>query len=224
MRKRVASSVAIAGIIVLAIAAYRDCSSSVAPTVSRGVAQDKDLAVSVTGEEAVLRWLDEYPARDVDEGKYWFSLPPDPIDWYNKGSLIKDLGPILTDLLARRDPRVYLPQVAGVLGLYGDAGSVPALIDALESTDKNLRLSGGGALALLHDERAVGPICKLAKSDSDEYVRANMTGYLWNFQGSGARECLLSIATNANETEWVREIAKNGLERAQTVGSTVSGG
>ena len=91
--------------------------------------------------------------------------------WLRMGSRIPAVEQTLKRMLAHRDDRVLLAQVALASRWIAGRRSVPALILMLEWEDAEDRRQAAVLLGELGDAKAVGPICARLEQDPDWRVR-----------------------------------------------------
>jgi len=125
--------------------------------------------------DPVIAWLGQSSYFDKWGGWRWSRRAPaaQGKDWIVQGRAISGAAAKLETLLANRDSRVELPQVAFALGYLGRSESLPVLMAALDSPDFYVRMEAAASLGRLDDERAIGPLCHVLANDQDSNVRGN---------------------------------------------------
>jgi HEAT repeat protein len=107
------------------------------------------------------------------------------------------------------------------LGENGDAGCVPALIEALSDPDSHVRRVAAQALGKLGDERAVEPLAELVRDGTQPtHVRCAAVSALGRLNGPKATPVL--VRTAQEEQGWLRHSAELALARMEKSGSRLS--
>lgn len=105
----------------------------------------------------------------------------------------KSAIPYMIDSLANSDLRSGAASALTTMGGY----AVASLIDALDSSDKNIRIQASSILSQIKDRRAIEPLIYSLENDSEKDVRANAATALGNMRARGKNNRAIEALTSA---------------------------
>jgi ATP-dependent DNA helicase RecQ len=99
------------------------------------------------------------------------------------------------------------------LGETKEPNSVPILIQALKSSNGNIRRLAASALGKIRDKRGAEPLLNLLKCENKAQVRQYAVKALGEIGDACAKELLQEISADENEVYYTRNSAKTALEK-----------
>lgn len=106
----------------------------------------------------------------------------------------------IPDLIGKLDDEELQSGAAAALTTMGGE-AVPALIDLLDSSDKDLRIQASSILSSIGDLRAVTPLISSLKNDSAKDVRSNAATALGNMKARGENNQAVEALTDALDAD-----------------------
>lgn len=166
-----------------------------------------------TREHTVIEWLNSIAFAEADSSSHTADVVQrDYKAWLNAGRQIEGAEEILKELLATRDRRVDLAQVAYALGWLGGEKSGSTLTDALSDADSRIRIEAAASVGRIKFASAVKPLCTALSEDRDSNVRANAAWALGEIGGPVAHDCLARAVSDPDP--FVRDMVKDALRNA----------